>query len=305
MNYELSPRPKSRQMMESGASRGAATAHAFHSLMPCASAILILILLATPAVAQDSIISNVELCNGRDRSSPEPQIRGCSEVIKADTGNAKVLAIAYNNRGNAYTSEGQYDLAMDDYNKSINLDPTYARPLNNRGVVHKRKGELDLAMKDFDSAINLDPTYVDPFINRAELFEKQRDLAAALKDFDEAIRLQPDAKDVWNERCWARAISNDLEGALADCNEAVRREPNVAAYLDSRGFVYLRSGQWDLAIADFDTAVKLDPKLASALYGRGLAKSKKGDAAGSKSDIGAAEAIKRDVDAEYARYGVH
>jgi len=273
--------------------------HAFHRLIYGAASSVMLILLATSAVAEDSIISNLELCNGKDRSSPEPQIRGCSELIKAAaSGNIKVLATAYNNRGNAYSSRGQYDLAMDDYNKSINLDPNYARPLNNRGVAHKRKGELDLAMKDFEAAINLDPTYADPFINRAEL-------TAALKDFDEAIRLQPDAKDIWNERCWARAISGDLEGALADCNEAVRREPNVAAYFDSRGFVYLRSSQWDLAIADFDAALKLDPKLPSALYGRGFAKSKKGNAAGSKSDIAAAQAIKADIGADYARFGVH
>jgi tetratricopeptide (TPR) repeat protein len=96
-----------------------------------------------------------------------------------------------------------------------------------------------------------------------------------------------------------------LQGALADCNEAIRREPNVATDLDSRGFVYLKSSQWDLAVADFNAALRLDPNLASALYGRGVAKSRKGDIAGSKSDIAAARAIKQDVEAEYANYGVH
>jgi hypothetical protein len=49
----------------------------------------------------------------------------------------------------------------------------------------------------------------------------------------------------------------------------------------------------------------LDPKLAAALYGRGVAKLKKGDGAAAKSDIAAAQAIKKDVDAEYAGYGIH
>src|SRR5215472_3920814 len=132
-------------------------------LIYSAAAILLLSLLATSAVAQDSIVSNIDLCNGSDRSSPEPQIRGCSEVIKSSPGNIKMLAAAYNNRGNAYTSQGQYDLAMEDYNKSINLDPNYAYPLNNRGVLHKKKDELDLAMKDFEAAINIDSNYADPF----------------------------------------------------------------------------------------------------------------------------------------------
>jgi hypothetical protein len=91
-------------MMESRSSSTGGRGHAFHRLSYGAAWILMLMLLATSAAAQDSIISNVELCNGRDRSSPEPQIRGCSGVIKAASGNVKVLAIAYNNRGNAYTS---------------------------------------------------------------------------------------------------------------------------------------------------------------------------------------------------------
>src|SRR5690348_2749181 len=277
---------------------------AFRGLFHGSLALLLGTLIATSAPAQD-VLSNVELCNGRDRSSPEPQIRGCSELIKTNGDNVLILSLAYNNRGNAYTTQGQYDLAMEDYNKAINLNPGFAKPLNNRGVVHKKKGEFDLAMKDFDAAINLDSNYADPFLNRAQLRENQGDLAGALKDFDEAIRAQPDTPGVWNERCWARAISGDLQSALTDCNEAIRREPNVATDLDSRGFVYLKSNQWDLAVADFDAALRLDPGLASALYGRGVAKSRKGDVAGSKSDLAAARAIKQDIEAEYAHYGVH
>jgi hypothetical protein len=53
--------------------------------------------------------------------------------------------------------------------------------------------------------------------------------------------------------------------------------------------VYLRAGQWDLAIADFN------PKLASSLYGRGVAKQRKGDSAGAKTDIAAAQAINQNI----------
>jgi len=101
-----------------------------------------------------------------------------------------------------------------------------------------------------------------------------------------------------------RAIVGDVQGALDDCNEAIRLQPKAVAAFDSRGFAYLKSGQWDLAISDFNAALRLDPKLPSALYGRGFAKQKKGDAAGGKSDIAAAQAIKQDIAAEYAGYGL-
>ena len=110
---------------------------------------------------------------------------------------------------------------------------------------------------------------------------------------------------MFNERCWIRGIIGELQEALSDCNEAIRLDPNVAVGFDSRGFTYIKLGQWDLAISDFNAALRLDPKLPTALYGRGYAKLKKGEIANAKSDIAAAQAIKKDIEAEYARYGVH
>ena len=137
-----------------------------------AALMLILSWLASGAAAQSSVLSDVDLCNGKDRSSPKPQIRGCTALIKSDADNPKVLAIAYNNRGNAYTQEGQYDLAIQDYDKSINLNPNFAKPLNNRGVVYKKQGDYDRALQDFNAAIFIDLNYADAFANRAEFFRK-------------------------------------------------------------------------------------------------------------------------------------
>ena len=164
---------------------------ASRSIVHGVASILMLMLLVTWAAAQSPKLSNVDLCNGEDRTSAEPQIIGCTALIKSDVKNPKVLAIAYNNRGNAYTSKGQYDLAIQDYDESIKLNPNYAKPFNNRGVAYQKKGEYDRAIEDFDAAINIDPNYANAFANRAEIYQKKGDYPRALKDFDEAIRLQP------------------------------------------------------------------------------------------------------------------
>lgn len=265
-----------------------------------------LMLLLTEAEAQSQKLSNVDLCNGRDRSSPQPQIIGCTALIRSDVNNPKVLSIAHNNRGNAYASRGQYGLAIQDYNKSIELNPNYAKPYNNRGVAYQKSGEYDAAIKDFDAAINLDPNYANAFANRGEAYQKEGDYLRALKDFDEAIRLQPALSAVvWNERCWTRAIIDELQGALADCNEAIRLEPNVAATFDSRGLTYLKLGRWELAIADFNVALRLNAKLPSALYGRGLAKLKSGNPVGGHADIAAAESIDHNIVKVFSHYGLN
>ena len=43
------------------------------------------------------------------------------------------LALAYNNRGNAYKDLGQREKAIHDYNKAIRLDPQLALAYDNRG----------------------------------------------------------------------------------------------------------------------------------------------------------------------------
>ena len=54
---------------------------------------------------------------------------------------------AYNNRGNAYDEKGDFDAAIQDYNKAIELQPDYAGAYNNRGNAYDEKGDFDAAIK--------------------------------------------------------------------------------------------------------------------------------------------------------------
>ena len=126
------------------------------------------------ARSKDSYVRNIELCNGSDRASLELRINGCTALIDAGQGTPAALAIAYNNRGNAYVAKGDYERAIQDFDRSIKLNPTYAKPVNNRGVAYLKKGEYDLAIKAFDEAIRLNPGYGEAFANRAEVYLKKK-----------------------------------------------------------------------------------------------------------------------------------
>ena len=151
------------------------------------------------------------MCNGIDRTSPELQINGCTAII--DLGeHTTAAAIAYNNRGNAYAEKGDYDRAVQDFDQSIKLNPTNAKPFNNSGVAYLKKGEYDLAIKNLDEAIRLNPNYVKAFVNRAETYLKKNEYDRAARDYDEAIRLEPNSEAAWNGRCWTRAILGSVAG---------------------------------------------------------------------------------------------
>ena len=134
-----------------------------------AASAVMLLLLGVVAAAQTPRLKNIELCNGEDRTTPDPQADGCTALIDSGEETPQVLAIAYNNRGNAYTAKGEYDLAIKDFEQAIKLNGDFTKAFNNRGVVYRKKGEFDRAIEDFNQAIKLDPNYASPFANRAAI----------------------------------------------------------------------------------------------------------------------------------------
>jgi tetratricopeptide (TPR) repeat protein len=115
-----------------------------------------LLLLGSLAAAQtprkNDYVGNIALCNGSGRTSLAARIDGCTALIDSGQGTTTALAIAHNNRGNAHTARGDLDRAIADFDQSIKLDPTFAKPFNNRGAAYLRKGEYDLALKALDQA---------------------------------------------------------------------------------------------------------------------------------------------------------
>ena len=46
-------------------------------------------------------------------------------------------------KGDSYGNKGQYDQAISEYTKFIEINPEYAEAYNNRGAVYEKKGQYD------------------------------------------------------------------------------------------------------------------------------------------------------------------
>jgi tetratricopeptide (TPR) repeat protein len=63
----------------------------------------------------------------------------------------------YNIRGIAYGKKGEYDNAIADYTRAIEIDPNDAWAYCNRGGAYDEKGDYDKAIADYTQAIEIDP----------------------------------------------------------------------------------------------------------------------------------------------------
>jgi tetratricopeptide (TPR) repeat protein len=59
-----------------------------------------------------------------------------------------------------------YERAIEDYNKTIELDPNYAEAYNNRGNAYSGLKEYERAIEDYNKTIELDPNYAKAYTNR-------------------------------------------------------------------------------------------------------------------------------------------
>jgi tetratricopeptide (TPR) repeat protein len=128
-------------------------------------------------------------CVGHE--TPDLVMEGCSEIIEEAQQPPAILALAYNNRGVAYKTKEAYDLALQDYNQAIQLNPSAANHYNNRGIIYRIKHEYDRAIADYDEAIWLKSGYVAAFYNRALAYTDKGDYDRALADFGIVLQFNP------------------------------------------------------------------------------------------------------------------
>ena len=225
---------------------------------------------------------------------------------------------AYNNRGNIYFKQDNYRRAVEDYGKSIELDPgnigayiyrahalrylaffddairgyraALALSPNNAsayvgiGLVHQLRGEFDNAIECFDQALKSDSG--DPYIylNRGASSIAKGDIDSAERDFEKALELDPLYPYAFVTRSLVLMNKGDVDGALRDLDRALELNPEYAYPRSLRGSLYLQRGDPDRAIQDLDKALALDPNNSDAYNNRGFAYELRGDLARAMQD---------------------
>jgi tetratricopeptide (TPR) repeat protein len=116
------------------------------------------------------------------------RISGCSALIEQPSLGPAQRSFAYGMRALAYSLNGVFDKALDDYDKAIDLNPDYAVALNNRAWVYFKLGRGPEGAGDVERALQLAPGSPYALDTRAHIRQAQGDLEAALDDYERAMR---------------------------------------------------------------------------------------------------------------------
>jgi tetratricopeptide (TPR) repeat protein len=136
--------------------------------------------------------------------------------------------VAYNNRGTIYYEKGEYDLAIADYNKAIEISPAYIEAYYNRGKIYNAKGQYDLAISDYSKAIAINPKLAEAYTNRGNIYKTTGRYALAISDYDKAIELNPTLAEAYNNRGAAYYVKGEYALAISDYSKAIELKPDFA-----------------------------------------------------------------------------
>lgn len=101
-------------------------------------------------------------------------------------------AYKYNDLGLDALLEGNYETALQYFNKALNISPTLVGVIYNRGNLYSSLQQSDKAIVDYNLAIELEPQYYEAYIHRGIVYlEQKQDALAAITDFTKAIQIAP------------------------------------------------------------------------------------------------------------------
>ncbi|MGK7886640.1 MAG: tetratricopeptide repeat protein, partial [Crocosphaera sp.] len=161
-----------------------------------------------------------------------------SESIKNPT-NKVNLPNHYSSRAKVYSKIKNYEAAIADYSKVIEIKPKSLEPYFSRGLEYLKINNIQATIEDFSKIIQLNkkaanPVYFNVYFLRGELYRKSNNYKGAIEDFSSFIKLQPENHQGYSYRCMVYTDLKDYNQAMKDCNQALAIAPNnPEVYLSS------------------------------------------------------------------------
>jgi len=219
-------------------------------------------------------------------------------------------------RGDKCYKKKDYDGAIQNHNKAIELNPRYADAYSNRGNSYYMKGDYDQAFVDYNKAIALNPQLAHAYLNRGDIYYKEKEYDQALIDYNKAIQIDPQYAAAYYKRgeFYASAYyyytnerdSANYDRAVRDFSKAIKLNPRYAPAYVSRGYAYYYTGNYDQAFKDYDKAIELNQQSAAAYHNRATVYRCKGDYDRAIADYNkAVELSPHDADAYWSRGNVY
>ena len=141
------------------------------------------------------------------------------DINKAIEMNAK-NAEAYFYLGEIYLMQNEPKRAMENYNKAIELDSLLSKAYKGRGKLKAKMEDYMGSIDDFNIALKQNKNFSDAYFNRASSYLFLKDYKASIADYTKVIEMNKKDFQAYEQRGTAKFESGDKKGACKDWSKA-------------------------------------------------------------------------------------
>jgi tetratricopeptide (TPR) repeat protein len=156
------------------------------------------------------------------------RIRGCTDRIRQFPSDAT----AFFNRGFAYLSKGDLNLAIADHTNVVQIDPGFAAAYYHRGIAYEISGRYDPAIADFGKTVEVNPRHGEAFDARARIYLKTDQRTLALRDAERAVSIDRFNAKFLNTRAQVYEALGQTKAAIADYQRVLSQDPSIKSAID-------------------------------------------------------------------------
>ena len=177
-------------------------------------------------------------------------------------------ALLFNIFGACHFSEKNYDAAIENYKKAINLRPDYADAHNDLGRVYAFLNDWKTSINYYDKAISINDRNSQYHLNRGNALNEQG-LIEAIYSYKKVLNLDPKNFHALNNLGLAYTNIGENDSALENFKLAIKINPTYSMAYFNMGQLYQKLDKTQDALYCFYKAAELDRSLAPALYAFG------------------------------------
>ncbi len=156
-------------------------------------------------------------------------IDDCNKAIELDS----TYIDAYYYIGITNNEKHDYDTAISYFKKSIDLNSNYAKSWNHMGFSYERLDEFDKAIESYQKAVGFEPNYALAHYNLANAYKHKKRFDKAIESYEKATKVDPNYANAWLFMGYTYLNINDYYSAIENIEKAIKIKPDLGKNLDS------------------------------------------------------------------------
>ncbi|HHP7243029.1 MAG TPA: tetratricopeptide repeat protein [Cyclobacteriaceae bacterium] len=135
---------------------------------------------------------------------------------------------SYSKRAYKFFKSGEYQKALEDYNKALEIDPANALDYNNRGLIKTKLKDLEGAILDFKKSIELNANLIKNYLHIGNAYFDLKEFINADQYYDLYLLFHKENPRAYYNAGLCKAELNKIDEACKHFRTAVELEFNAA-----------------------------------------------------------------------------